>query len=74
MAIDDEAFYYASDIVSVTIGKNVEIRYGAFYSCGSMEDFAVAEGSSIGKKAFQYCSGIKNKEIAGDVSVIDDSF
>ena len=80
-AIDDNAFYYCDNLVSIVIPKNVKtIGKSAFYpsttagsSNSSLASVVLPDGLvSIGANAFQSCANLQNITIPQSVLTIED--
>ena len=61
------AFYYCTNLTSITIGKNVtRIGDSAFYNCTGLTSVTIPSGvTSIGGWAFQDCSGLTSVTFLG---------
>lgn len=73
--IGDSAFYYCSELSSITIPEGVtSIGNSAFYSCSSLTSITIPEGvTSIGDSAFYHCRGLSSITIPEGVTSIGDS-
>ena len=73
-SIGDTAFYYCSDLTSITIPKGItSIGYGTFRHCSSLTSITIPEGvTSIGEKAFDDCEGLTSITIPEGVTSIGD--
>ena len=69
------AFYYCTDLASITIPEGVtSIGSGAFSSCTSLTSITIPEGvTSIGSSAFSGCSGLTSITIPEGVTSIGTS-
>ena len=73
-SIGYQAFYYCSDLTSVTIPNSVtSIGKEAFYKCESLTNVTIPNSvTKIGDGAFKYCSGLTNVIILNSVTSIGD--
>ena len=71
-SISSEAFYYCSDLTSVTIpGSVTSIGDVAFYGCNGLTSVTISNGvTSIGYSAFSECSGLTTVNIPNSVTSI----
>ncbi len=71
-SIDDNAFYYCSNIVSITLPDTIEsIGEYAFYYCSSLTDIIIPDSvREIGYNAFGYCSSLTDIIIPDSVREI----
>ncbi len=67
-----EAFYFCSNLESVTIGSGVtSISYGAFLCCSSLSGITIPDSvTSIDNDAFGGCSSLKSVTIPDNVTSI----
>ena len=74
-SIGSSAFYYCSDLTSVTIPNSVtSIGNEAFYRCRSLTSVTIPNSvTSIGDYAFAYCSGLTLVTIGSGVKNISNS-
>ncbi len=72
-AMNDSAFYGASNITSIVINAKIEkIPNQAFYECSKLENVSLQEGlKSIGEYAFSY-SGIKHLTLPQTVETLGE--
>ncbi|MBO4815312.1 MAG: leucine-rich repeat protein [Muribaculaceae bacterium] len=71
-SIDNFAFYYCTDLLSVNIPNTVtEIGVGVFYGCSSLTSVTIPNSvTSIGNMAFENCSGLTSVTIPNSVTTI----
>ena len=71
-SIGEWAFFYCSDLTSITIPEGVtSIGTSAFWVCNSLTDINIPEGvTSIGSSAFQSCSSLMSINIPETVTSI----
>ena len=71
-SIGYQAFYYCSDLTSVTIPNSVtSIGMEAFYKCESLTNVTIPNSvTKIGDGAFKYCYGLTNVIIPNSVTSI----
>ena len=76
-SIGDAAFFWCSELTSVTIPNSVtSIGYSAFSGCSGLTSITIPNGvTSIGDSAFSGCSGLTSITIPNSVTSIgDDAF
>ena len=68
VGVGDDAFYYCTDLTSVTIPDSVKsIGEDAFYGCDDLTSVTIGSGvTSIGKNAFYYCTGLEAINVSKD--------
>ena len=73
-SIDDDAFYYCSDLTKLTIGNRVTfIGYEAFFGCSGLTELTIGNSvTSIGSWAFSHCSKLTELTIPNSVTSIGD--
>ena len=73
-SINQNAFYYCSDLTTVNITSNViSIGDGAFYHCESLTGFKIPDNTSfIGDSAFYYCKSLTEVTIPSGVTSISE--
>ncbi len=71
-SIGDDAFYYCTSLVSITIPDSVtSIGYRAFCSCDALESIAIPDNvTSIGNFAFSGCDVLSSVTIGDSVTSI----
>ena len=72
-SIGDSAFYYCSNLASITIPDNVTtIEHHAFYYCEGLTTLHVSANiTSIEDRAFAYCSGLESIVVDNGNTVYD---
>ncbi len=72
-SIGESAFYWCTNLTSVTIPKSVtKIGENAFYECSSLTSIEIPNSvTSIGESAFNNCSDLTSIEIPNSVTSID---
>ena len=75
IAIGDEAFYYDTKVITVTIPNSVTlIGESAFYNCSGLTSITIPNSvTSISKSAFYDCSGLTSITIPNSVTSIGES-
>ena len=72
--IDEYAFYYCSNLTTVTFGENSQlttIGIFAFYVCSSLTSINIPDSvTTIGANAFSYCSSLTSIYIPDSVTTI----
>lgn len=74
-SIGDSAFYYCSNLTSVTIGNSVtSIGESTFSSCSSLTSVVISDSvTSIGRYAFYDCSNLTSVTIPNSVTSIGEA-
>ena len=65
---------YKSPIRSLTIGKNADIKRGAFYGAAELEKIILGSGAKIGDFAFYNCSSLKSIVLDSVISIGESAF
>ncbi|MGM9824894.1 MAG: leucine-rich repeat protein [Paludibacteraceae bacterium] len=69
-SIGDKAFYYCSDLTSITISESItSIKEYAFYKCTSLSSVTIPKSViSIGRYAFYFCSALTKTNYTGGIA------
>lgn len=71
--IDNSAFYYCSDLSSITIPDSViNIGFNGFYSCSGLTNVTIGNSvTNIGSSAFRYCTGLHQAFFRGNAPLVN---